>query len=149
MDVNFIHGENDKISYLNMLQNVIARMAGNSAIMKGFAASIMVGIFSMTIIDNIKWFYILIALIPMISFISLDVFYFKMERRYRNLYHLISQPNEYIDHYFAIDLKNKAFDKYRDKINEGTTFRELFFSHCIFGFYGWFLLAGFLFIILA
>ena len=80
-EFNFQHGENDKVSYLNMLQGVITRMAGNSAIMKGFASTIIVAIFGMTVTEIVKWFYILIALIPMISFIYLDIYYLKLEKK--------------------------------------------------------------------
>lgn len=148
-EFNFQHGENDKASYLNMLQGVITRMAGNSAIMKGFASTIIVAIFGMTVTEIVKWFYILIALIPMISFIYLDIYYLKLEKKYRNLYALIAQPQGYIDHYYSLDLKYEAFKKYKKQISQGTKIYQLIFSHSIAGFYGWFLLAGLMCVLIA
>lgn len=141
--------EYDKVSYLNMLQNIIARMAGNSAIMKGFASTIIVGVFGLTVANIVEWYHIMISLIPMISFVCLDIYYLKMERKYRNLYELIAKPNTYIDHYYSLDLKNKAFENHKKIINEKTAIHWLIMSRSIAGFYGWFVIAGIFCIIIA
>ena len=139
----------NKVSYLNMLQNIITRMAGNSAIMKGFASTIIVGVLGLTVANMVEWYHIAISLIPMISFVYLDIYYLKMERKYRNLYALISRPDTYIDHYYSLDLKNKVFKKYEKTIYEKTEIYRLIISHSIAGFYGWFIITSILCIIIA
>ena len=149
VDLNLQHGESDKVTYLNMIQGVITRMAGNSAIMKGFASTIIVAVFGMMVTEIVKWYYLLIALIPMISFVYLDIFYLKLEKKYRNLYALIAQPKIYIEHYYSLDLRYDAFKKYKNEINNGTKTYQLIFSHSIAGFYGWFILAGLMCVLIA
>ena len=72
-----------------------------------------------------------------------------MEKRYRNLYALIAQPKIYIEHYYSLDLRYDAFKKYKNEINNGTKIYQLIFSHSIAGFYGWFILAGLMCVLIA
>lgn len=148
-EIEYKLSEYDKVSYLNMLQNIITRMAGNSAIMKGFASTIIVGVLGLTVANIVEWYHVAISLIPMISFVYLDIYYLKMERKYRNLYALIARPDIYIDHYYSLDLKNKVFKNHKKTINKNTEIHRLIISHSIAGFYGWFIITGMFCIIIA
>ena len=128
----------DKLGYLNLLQSNIARMAGNSAIMKGFAATILASFFALNF-SNICWFHICLSIIPIISFVIMDIYYLQLERKYRNLYNLVAEGNIPVHKYY-LDINNTFFDDYRKKINEGTGFFKCLFSKSICLFYSWFLL---------
>ncbi len=72
-------------SYLNILQSIVSRMAGNSANCKTWCITIVSGIL-VVITDKAKADYAWIALIPVILFFFLDAFYLGQERAFRAIY---------------------------------------------------------------
>lgn len=72
-------------SYLVILQNVISRMATNSASCKTWCITIVSAIL-VVIADKSKPDYVLIALIPIFLFLFLDAYYLGLERAFRELY---------------------------------------------------------------
>lgn len=75
----------DKITYLQMIQEPICRMSTISAIFKGFAATIVAGIAALTYCEVNTWILGL-SFIPVFLFACLDVYYLKLEKKYRYLY---------------------------------------------------------------
>jgi hypothetical protein len=76
-----------RLKHLEMLQVVIARMASNSFLVKGwsltlFSAILVVGA---TAASSIIW----VAVVPVIAFWMLDGFFLRQERLYRGLYDLV------------------------------------------------------------
>ena len=71
----------NKIKHLEMIENVIQRMAGNSFHLKGWAVTIVgiIGGFSANMCD--KRFFVL-AFVPLVMFWFLDAFYLQLERKY-------------------------------------------------------------------
>ena len=53
--------DSNRIAYLGMIQGTINRMAGNSGMMKGFAATTIAAMYGMCVIECVKWYYILTA----------------------------------------------------------------------------------------
>ena len=74
-----------KIRYLELIQNIITRMANNSFMLKGWAITLVTGIFALASKDADKSFF-LIAYIPVILFWLMDSYYLQQERLYRKLY---------------------------------------------------------------
>ena len=72
-------------SYLNILQGIISRMAGNSANCKTWCITLVSGIL-VVIADKAKPNYAWIALIPVILFFVLDAYYLGQERAFRATY---------------------------------------------------------------
>lgn len=72
-------------SYLNILQSIISRMAGNSANCKTWCITLVSGIL-VVIADKAKPNYAWIALIPVILFFFLDAYYLGQERTFRATY---------------------------------------------------------------
>ena len=126
------------IEYLGLIQGNISRMAGNSAIMKGFAATFMAAILGMSVSETVKWYYLLVAAIPLFAFIRLDIFYLQIEKRYRNLYSLIADK-KIDDHHFALDLKSPVFEPYKKDIYRNSGFFKTLCSVSILQFYIWFI----------
>lgn len=79
-----------KIKHLEMTQTIISRMSQNSFSLKGWAITLVAGIFALAAKDaNLSFF--LISYVPIILFWFLDSYYLQMERKYRTLYnHLIT-----------------------------------------------------------
>lgn len=75
----------DKISYLQMIQEPISRMSTSSAIFKGFSAAIVAGISALSYSDLNTW-VLALSFIPVILFAFLDIYYLKLEKKYRDLY---------------------------------------------------------------
>lgn len=75
----------NKIKHLELIQNIIDRMAGNSFALKGWSVSLVAAIFALANKDADK-LYFLVAYIPIIIFWGLDSYYLLQERLYRSLY---------------------------------------------------------------
>lgn len=75
----------DTITYLQMIQAAIDRMSTSSAIFKGFAATIVAGVSAISFSDTNKWI-LLLSFIPVLCFLILDLYYLRLERRFRFLY---------------------------------------------------------------
>lgn len=128
-------------SYLTLIQGNIARMAGNSAIMKGFSATLIATLLGMFVSDDLEWYHIAIAVIPLISFIRLDVYYLQLERKYRNLYSIVAANQDLVIQFrCALDLKSPDLDEYQSQISEKAGFFKTLFSASVWKFYIWFLL---------
>ena len=83
----------NKIRYLEMIQGVINRMAKNSFALKGWAVTLVAGIFALASKDADKLFC-LIAYAPILVFWGLDSYYLLQERLYRTLYNKVRVMSE-------------------------------------------------------
>ena len=72
-------------SYLNILQSIVSRMAGNSANCKTWCITLVSGIL-VVIADKAKPNYGWLALIPVLLFFFLDAYYLGQERAFRATY---------------------------------------------------------------
>lgn len=74
-------------AHLNISQSVIQRMASNSASSKGWAIALVSAVL-VIVADKNNPDYALIAVIPIVLFLSLDAYYLSLEKRFRNSYNL-------------------------------------------------------------
>lgn len=77
-------------TYLNMMQNVITRMAMNSSNMKTWSVALVSAIL-VYVLDKQCSCVASIALLPVLIFMFLDAFYLSLERSYRDKY------NQFVD----------------------------------------------------
>ena len=82
-----------KLKHLELVQGVINRMANNSFMLKGWAVTLVAGIFALAGKDTDK-LYFLVAYIPVLVFWGLDAYYLLQERLYRSLYDKVRQTDE-------------------------------------------------------
>lgn len=116
-----------KLAHLEMIQAVITRMAGNSFSLKGWAVTLVAGLFALSSKDA-NQFYYLVTYIPILVFWYLDAYYLCQERMYRNLYEKVRKLDEdEID--FSMNAAAKEFQ------TEKTTVSNCFLSKTILGFY--------------
>jgi len=71
-----------------MIQAVISRMANNSFMLKGWAVTLVAGVFALSAKDA-NQMYFLIAYIPIVLFWFLDSYYLQLERKFRVLYNKV------------------------------------------------------------
>lgn len=96
----------EKIIYLQMIQEPICRMSTISAIFKGFAATIVAGIAALTYCEVNTWILGL-SFIPVILFTCLDVYYLKLEKKYRYLYEQVRIGKHEVDFSMQLTKDNK------------------------------------------
>lgn len=88
--------KNYKIQYLQMIQSIIDRMSTTAAIFKGFCATIVAGFFAVSSIDINKWI-MLLTIVPILCFLALDIYYLRLEKRFRALYIRVCNGEKEID----------------------------------------------------
>lgn len=98
-----------KIKHLEFIQSIITRLASNSFMLKGWAATIISALFILSAKDcNASFCFI--AFVPLVSFWFLDSYYLQQERLYRKLYNkVISLTEDNINFSMTVtdDLKDK------------------------------------------
>lgn len=116
----------NKVRHLDMIQGIINRMAKNSFALKGWAVTLVAGIFALASRDADKLFC-LIAYAPILIFWGLDSYYLLQERLYRALYNKVSVlTEEQID--FDMNTKSPEFKSYQNTwISCATSKTEILF----------------------
>ena len=85
-----------KKEYLQMLQEPICRMSTISAIFKGFAATIVAGISAISYSTTNIW-VLGLSFLPVFAFAILDIYYLKLERKFRFLFDQVQLDKHDID----------------------------------------------------
>lgn len=75
----------NKMKHLELIQGIINRMSSNSFMLKGWAVTLVAGIFAISTKDADK-IYFLVAYIPVLVFWLLDAYYLKQEHLFIRLY---------------------------------------------------------------
>jgi len=97
----------EKREYLQMLQEPICRMSTISAIFKGFAATIVAGISVISYSTTNVW-VLALSFLPVLAFAIMDVYYLKLERKFRFLFDQVRQDKHDID--FSMKLTNDPLE---------------------------------------
>ena len=96
-----------KKEYLQMIQEPICRMSTISAIFKGFAATIVAGI-SLISYSTTSVLILGLSFLPVLAFGILDVYYLKLERKFRFLFDQVRMDKHEID--FSMKLTNDPLE---------------------------------------
>lgn len=80
-----------RLKHLEMLQQIISRMANNSFLIKGWSLTLISAILTFStatkdITQGNMYFVLLIALLPALAFWYLDAYFLRQERLFRKLY---------------------------------------------------------------
>lgn len=96
----------EKMRYIELIQNIINRMSGNSFMLKGWAVSLLAGFFALAPKDTDKMFFV-IAYVPIVVFCLLDSYYLQQERLYRALYEKARKQDPHkIDYSLNVSIKD-------------------------------------------
>lgn len=79
------YDRSDLHKHLEFIQNVIARLANNSFLMKGWALTVSGAFFGFSVQQN-TGSLALVGLLPAVAFWALDAYFVKKERQFRNLF---------------------------------------------------------------
>lgn len=114
---------------IDLIQNVITRMASNSFFIKGWAISIVTAVFIFGKDDKL----ILVALFPTMLFWYLDAFFLRQERLFRKLYQWVIENRSQTDK-LLYSLDTERFSKEVDsQIGVAMSNTLLTFYGCISG----------------
>ena len=109
------------LQYLQMMQENITRMAGNSANAKTWLVTIVTGFFAIGCsIKDLDW-WLLLAIIPIIVFWYIDAYYLRLERALRN------REQKYIN--LMNSLEGTRVNSTEEKQNALFDFRPLFMEY--------------------
>lgn len=121
-----MHGPN-KLAHLSMIQGVINRMGGNLFFLKGWAVTLIVGLFAASISFGGKSYLQWILIGIMIFFWGFDAYFLSLERCYRHLYDTIRNKDEKeVD--FSMDISGF-------RIYANNTWSGALFSKTLLAFY--------------
>jgi hypothetical protein len=81
----------DHVKHLELIQAVIARLAGNSFTLKGWSVTLVSALFALAAKDADPT-YAAVALLPGTVFWGLDAYFLRQERLFRALYDLVREP---------------------------------------------------------
>lgn len=118
---------------IDLIQDVIKRMANNSFLLKGWLVSIIVIVLALhkdsVIGQNSQYWTYLVLILPVLSFWYLDAYYLCQERLYRKLYGwVILHRADSVERIY--DLNTSRFE------NEVPNIRRTMFSITLRIFYG-------------
>lgn len=91
--------EDNRVKHLDMIQAVVARLAGNSFLIKGWALT-LTGAFLGFALNKTDSGLAAAAIIPIVVFWALDTYYLRAERLFRVLYERVRQSNESVEPFF-------------------------------------------------
>ena len=117
---------------IDLIQNIINRMANNSFLLKGWLITLIVAVLAPTtekiITDDISYFG-LILILPLVVFWYLDAFFLHKEKCYRELYNWIIENREKSEK----KLYSLKYEDYEDKVKSVIC---IMFSPTLRAFYG-------------
>lgn len=117
----------NKRMHLELIQGVINRMANNSFMLKGWAVTLVAGIYALASKDADK-VYFFFTYVPIIVFWGLDAYYLRQEKLYRKLYDKVRKiDGNSID--FSMNATLKEFKDWK------TFYPSVVFSVTEFWFY--------------
>lgn len=91
----------NKRQHLEMIQGIISRMAGNLFFLRGWAITLIAGLFAL-FVKEANHAYIFLVYFPVVIFWVLDGYFLSQERLFRALYdHVRKLPEKEID--FSMD----------------------------------------------
>jgi hypothetical protein len=85
--------EDRQIKHLEMVQTVIARLAGNSFLIKGWATTIAAAFLGFAI-NTKQWELAVASVLPTLTFWGLDAYFLRAERLFRVLYERIRKQDD-------------------------------------------------------
>ena len=124
----------DRIKHMELIQAVVARLANEAALIRGWALTVSSAIFGFAA-TSLSWRVAAVGLLPVFAFWGLNSYYLRAERQYRQLYDRV-RTGESSDP-FSMDARNEEVESWW-KTNWSTT---------LFAFYGTILAVGLILII--
>jgi hypothetical protein len=121
----------ERIKHLEMIQAVIARMASNSFLIKGWAVTLTVALLGFAVSKSHAGLAAA-ALIPIAVFGLLDGYYLRTERVFRALYNRVRDGSDRVTPFYMGATSDVFLAELRD---EEKSWQATYLSRTVFGFY--------------
>ena len=109
-------GKNEnKIAHLTMIQNIISKMGGNLFYLRGWVITLVAGIIVLITQNNIGLFPFIFLILIIIIFWSYDAYFLSLERKYRDLYEIVSVKKD-VDIDFSMKIPKSITEKSKNSI---------------------------------
>jgi hypothetical protein len=118
----------ERIKHLEMIQAVVARLANEAALIRGWALTVSSAFFAFAA-QSYSWRVAAVGLLPVVAFWGLNAYYLRLERQYRKLHDRVCTG--------AVDLFSMDASK-----EEVKTWGKTLWSRPLFAFYGVILAVG-------
>jgi hypothetical protein len=122
--------EDNRIKHLEMIQAVVARLASNSFLIKGWAVTVS-GAFLGFAIGNNEWALAVSGLLPILLFWWLDGYFLRAERMFRGLHEAVRTTHDIEPFYMAATSKSLGLAE-----KSQARWSSVLFSLTLIGFYG-------------
>jgi hypothetical protein len=122
--------DDNRVKHLEMIQGVIARLGGNSFLVKGWAVTVS-GAFMGFAITGKEWELAAAGLLPVALFWWLDGYFLRAERLFRGLHEAVRTSDEIAPFFMAATRKDLALAQ-----PTKASWKEVLFSLTLIGFYG-------------
>ncbi len=99
-----------RIAHLKMIQAVIARLAQNSFILKGWSVTLATGLLAVALKD--KDIYAILAFFPTLVLWGLDAYYLMQERLFRQLHDSVARQPEFPATPYSMSIDGRALTGY-------------------------------------
>lgn len=98
-------GENKRV-HLQMIQGIVNRMGGNLFFLKGWAVTLIIGLFAASIALNGNWYLQPVLVGVFLFFWAFDAYFLSLERCFRDLYDVVRElEDNNID--FSMDISEQ------------------------------------------
>ena len=121
------------IAYLNMIQGVIARMANNAFLIKGWSISLTTAMLALAGGTKNEIFCV-ISVVPVLLFWWLDAFFFYQEKKYRDIYDYAKSKDLTEDNLYSLD-PNMFVDRQAEKENKVSVRLQVMKENAVFPVY--------------
>jgi hypothetical protein len=102
-----------RLKHMEFIQAVVARLAGNSFFVKGWAITVA-GVFIGFALNSDDIRLALAALVPTIAFWGLDTYFLRSERLFRALYDQVRRGDEFVEPFYMSATSREFVKHVRD-----------------------------------
>lgn len=102
----------ERFKYMDLLQSCISRMAKDSFMVKGWAASFVVAILVYVLKNDASGLCIIAMVIPIAVFWKLDAFFLRTEKCYRLMYEFLIGSKDPPEEWQLYDLNPQKYSKF-------------------------------------
>src|SRR4051812_13165476 len=115
--------EPNRIKHLELVQAVVARLAGSSFLVKGWAVTITTALVGFAVSQNesrLAW----IAIAPVLLFWWLDAYYLWAERLFRGLHEQVRRSNPKVEPFYMAATSDTLIRELKSQGVEGVDFKD-------------------------
>ncbi len=132
------YDNDDKRLHLELIQNVISRMATNSFSIKGWTVTLVAALMALSAATASDKLFFFIAYVPTFAFWILDSYFLSLEKIYRSIYNYASKEEFNSEEHYSLDINIYKSRYYNENNKDYSGFKHVVdccLSKTIYPFY--------------